>query len=106
MATYKANHREVARFLKSLMLKSAVEHEAERIADHLRATAPRGSGDDDADHYADHFRVETGFDVRERDRRAAFVINDSPYASVLELGSGHVKNPPQPITRFIAGARD
>lgn len=96
MATYKANHVEFAKLMKSDEVGEHVKGEAERLAAHLRATGPKRSGV-----YAGNFRVETGLDVLEQDRSAAYVINDTRYATVLEVGSWSIKYPPAPMTRAL-----
>jgi hypothetical protein len=106
MATYKANHFQFGRLMKSNGIGLLLRHEAEKLADHLRSTAPHSGGeDDDADHYADHFSVRTGLDIRKRDRAAAFVVNDSRYAIILEVGSKYIRNPPAPMTKALDAFR-
>lgn len=100
MATYKANHVGFARLMKSDEVGQHVKNEAERLAAHLRATAPR-SGTKTTDAYADNFKVETGLDILRRDRSAAFVYNDSRYATALEVGSWNIRNPPAPMTKAL-----
>jgi hypothetical protein len=73
-----------------------VHEEALNLAVHLEATVKKVSGE-----YARHFDIETGLDVMERDRPAAFVINTSDYATVLEVGSSRIKNPPMPMTKAL-----
>lgn len=100
MATYKANNVEFARFMKSDEIGQHIKTEAERLAAHLRATAPRGN-DPLKVRYADRFKVETGLDLLRRDRSAAFVYNDSRYATALEVGSWNIRNPPAPMTNVL-----
>lgn len=101
MAKYYPNNVEFARFIKSDEIGSFIKGQADRLAAHLRATAPRSNRPNKTDIYANHFRVETGLDVMRGDRSAAFVINDSPYATVLEVGSARITNPPQPMTKVL-----
>jgi hypothetical protein len=101
MAIYRPNNIEFGKMMKSDMIGQYVKDEAERLAAHLRATAPRGTEPKSGNRYADNFRVETGLDIRKRDRSAAFVINDSRYAVVLEVGSWNIKNPPAPMTKVL-----
>lgn len=96
MAKYRPNEFEFRRYMKSDDIGRFIKDEAERLAAHLRVTAPRQTGA-----YASRFRVETGLDLRRRDRSAAFVINDSDYATALEVGSWVIKNPPRPMTRVL-----
>lgn len=104
MATYKANHYQFGRLMKSDGVGIFVHVEAEKLANHLRATSPRSNRD--GDHYADHFEVRSGgLDIRERDRAAAFVVNDSRYAAVLEVGNARIKNPPAPMTKALNAFR-
>lgn len=101
MATYKANHVEFGKLMLSGGVGDLVKDEAGRLAAHLRSTAPRDTGE-----YASRFTVETGLDILERDRRAAFVVNDSPQATVLEVGSWNIKNPPMPMTKALDSSRE
>jgi hypothetical protein len=98
VATYKANHIEFAKFMKSDEIGRHIKDEAERLAEHLRATVKKVSGD-----YASSFKVESGLDVLKQDRSASFVINDSPYATALEVGSWTIRNPPAPMTKALDG---
>lgn len=100
MATYKPNRVQFGRLMKSDGVSRFVRHEAEKLAEHLRSTAPRVTGE-----YASNFKVSSGVDIRKRDRAAAFVINDSPYATVLEVGSARIKNPPAPLTNALRAFR-
>ena len=99
MATYRANHYQFALFMKSDEIGQHVKNEAERLAEHLRSVAPRRKA---LGSYADNFKVETGLDLLKRDRSAAFVYNDSRYATVLEVGSWNIKNPPAPMTNALS----
>lgn len=85
--------------MKSKDVRDVVESEANKMANHLETTAPRG----ETGVYASSFEVTTGLSDLKRDRAAAFVANTAPYATVLEVGAVWMKNPPQPITRFLAG---
>lgn len=97
MATYQANHYQFRRLMKSDEVGLYVQHEAERLADHLRSTSPIQTGE-----YVSQFHVESGgLDIRERDRAASFVVNDTPYAAILEAGSKTMKNPPAPMTNAL-----
>lgn len=96
MARYEANHFAFARFMKSDDVGQYMKKEAERLAAHLRATAPKQTGT-----YASNFKVETGLDVLRKDRSAAYVINDTRYATALEVGSWVIKNPPAPMTKAL-----
>jgi len=96
MATYSPNNVEFARLMKSDEVGRYMRGVAERLAGHLRATAPHRSGS-----YAAAFKVESGLDVRRKDRSASFVYNDSRYATALEVGSWNIKNPPRPMTRGL-----
>jgi hypothetical protein len=78
-----------------------VQGEGERLADHLRVTAPHVSGT-----YSESFKVTTGTDIRYQDRRAAFVINTAGYATVLEVGAAWMQNPPMPMTRVLDAFKD
>lgn len=104
MATYKANHVEFGRFMRSDEIGQHVKNEAERLATHLRATAPKGKPEgkpEGVGHYASSFHVETGLDVLRQDRSAAYVYNDSRYATALEVGSWNIRNPPAPMTKAL-----
>ncbi len=103
MATYSPNNVEFARLMKSDEVGRYVRGVAERLADHLRATAPRGTRNKkkNTTRYVDNFHVESGLDVRRKDRSASFVYNDSRYATALEVGSWNIKNPPRPMTRGL-----
>ena len=100
MATYKADHVGFARMMLSSGVARVVEEHAEALAEHLRATAPRVTGV-----YAGRFTVEKGLDILEGDRRAAFVVNDSPQATALEVGSWNISDPPMPMTRALTEFR-
>jgi hypothetical protein len=97
VATYQANHVEFARFMKSDEIGQHLKNEAERLAAHLRETAPRG----ETGVYAGNFKVATGLDILRRDRAAAFVYNDTRYATALEVGSWNIRNPPSPMTKAL-----
>lgn len=105
MATYRANPVGFARLMKSDEIGDHVKSEAEKMAEHLRTSAnaafqhPTGT-------YVSNFEVETGLDVLERDRSAAFVINDTAYATVLEVGAAWMRNPPQPMTKLLSSIKD
>lgn len=96
MATYQANHYQFARLMKSSDIRDFVRFEADRFAAHLAAVAPKDTGA-----YASNFKVATGLDILQRDRVAAFVYNDSAYATALEVGSWTIKNPPAPMTNAL-----
>ena len=96
MAVYEANHIEFGKFMLSRGIGDLVEDHAERLAAEMRATAPRVTGV-----YASKFSVESGLDVVNEDRRAAFVVNDARQATALEVGSYNIKNPPMPMTRVL-----
>lgn len=100
MARYEANHFAFARFMKSDDVGQYIKREAERLAAHLRAVAPR-SNTKTSGTYASNFKVETGLDVRKNARSAAFIINDTRYATALEVGSWVIKNPPAPMTKVL-----
>ena len=91
--------------MKSAMVRDYVKDEAERLAAHLRETAPR-SGTKATNAYADNFKVATGLDIRKKDRAAAFVYNDTRYATALEVGSWNIRNPPMPMTKALDAFRD
>lgn len=101
MAVYKANHIEFAKMMKSDMVGDHLRGEAERLAEHLRATAPRSTTSKHPGNYASNFKVATGLDILKKDRRAAFVYNDSRYATALEVGSWNIRNPPAPMTKAL-----
>lgn len=100
MATYQADHVAFARFMKSHEIGQHLKDEAERLAVHLRENAPKQTGA-----YASNFKVATGLDILRRDRRAAWVYNDSDYATVLEVGSATIRNPPAPMTKALDAFR-
>lgn len=102
MAVYEANRVEFSRFMKSDMIGDHIKDEAERLADHLRAVAPRG----ETGNYAASFKVATGLDILKKDRRAAYVYNDADYATALEVGSWNIRNPPAPMTKALDAFRD
>ena len=81
MATYKADNVGMARYLKSKELREACRQRAEDGAKHARRIAPKVSRE-----YASKIRVDTGFDLKKRDRVAAFIVAYAPYASVVEVG--------------------
>jgi hypothetical protein len=97
MALYKANNVGVGRLMLSNRIRHHVTNEAERMADHLRTTAPRGA----TGNYASRFTVQSGLDDLEQDRWAAYIVNDSRQATALEVGSYNIKNPPMPMTRAL-----
>lgn len=98
MAEYQADHVGFARLMKSDEVGRVVQREAEYLAAHLRATAPRDTGE-----YASKFYVESGLDILEQDRSASFVINDSRQATALEVGSWNIRNPSMPMTKALQG---
>lgn len=100
MATYKANHYQFARLMKSADIRTYLRVEAERFAAHLASSVKKVSGD-----YANSFKVATGFDIMRRDRVAAFVYNESRYATALEVGSWNIRNPPMPMTNALDAFR-
>lgn len=83
--------------MKSDEIASHIKLEAEKLALHLVSVAPWKTGE-----YATNFKVATGLDIMERDRSAAFVLNDSRYATALEVGSWNIKNPPAPMTKALS----
>lgn len=91
----------MARLLMSDEVQNFVENEGERLADHLRATAPHVTGT-----YSESFKVTTEKDIRFNDRWAAFVINTAAYATVLEVGAAWMQNPPMPMTRALDAFKD
>lgn len=101
MATYEADHIKFRRLMKSDEVGDHMKREAERLAAHLAGSAPHVTGA-----YASNFKVETGLDLMRRDRSAAFVYNDSRYATALEVGSWNIRNPPMPMTRALDAFRD
>jgi hypothetical protein len=106
MATYQANHVGFARLMKSDDVSLFVRKEATKLATHLRETAPRSKKKNrNALPYAEQFEVQSGLDIRERDRAAAFVVNKARYATVLEVGNARIKNPPRPMTNALNAFR-
>lgn len=101
MATYKADHVQFGRLMKSPDIREHLRGEAEKFAAHLAASAPRTALPKPAAHYADNFKVATGFDLLKRDRVAAFVYNDTRYATALEVGSWNIRNPPAVMTKAL-----
>lgn len=101
MATYRADHAQFALLMKSGDIGDLVENEAERLRAHLASTAPRSTEEKPGGHYADNFKVATGLDILRKDRRAAWVYNDSRYATALEVGSWNIRNPPAPMTKAL-----
>jgi hypothetical protein len=97
MARYRSNPVGFARYMLSPEIGDIARNGAEELAEHMRATAPRGR----TGVYASNFRVKDGVDVMRHDRRAAFVLNDSDYATALEVGSWTIRNPPMPMTRAL-----
>lgn len=72
----------------------------------LRANAPRSApgrkSGPDVQHYADNIRVvPVTVAVAQLPRAAVHIVADLPYASVLEHGNGHVKNPPRPLGHLL-----
>ena len=106
MATYRANNVEFARLMLSNMVGDHIKTEAERLRAHLQATAPRGKDPEKTSRYADNFKVETGLDILRQDRVAAFIYNDSRYATALEVGSWNIRNPPAPMTNVLSAFPD
>jgi hypothetical protein len=108
MATYQADHVKFRRLMKSDEIGRHIKMEAEKLRAHLEASAPRSS-DSDSDttvsHYADNFKVAMGLDILKKDRVAASIYNDSPYATALEVGSWNIRNPPMPMTKALDAFR-
>lgn len=96
MATYQADHVGFARLMLSREIGNLVERRAQEIAAVMRAEAPRQTG-----LYASNFTVQTGLDVVHQTRRAAYVVNDTRYATALEVGSWSIRNPPKPMTGVL-----
>lgn len=96
MAVYVADHVGFARLMKSDEIAIAVRVKAVEIMARMRATAPRDTGA-----YASNFSVESGLDLVNQDRGVSFIINDSDYATALEVGSWNIKNPPRPMARVL-----
>lgn len=101
MAVYEADHVGFARLMLSDEIGDTVRRRADEIAVEMRVSAPRGRRPRVGPEYASRFTVESGLDVVNEDRRAAFVINDAPYATALEVGSWNIRNPPMPMTRVL-----
>lgn len=76
---FKLNKRWAREFLKSQDVVDCALTKAEASKKHAESIAPRS--DKDHQHYADNFYVE----VSDRsDRRGARVVNNTPYAAVIE----------------------
>jgi hypothetical protein len=102
MATYEPDRVGFGRMMMGDEMGDLVVNVANQLAAEMRISAPRGSEPKMAgQRYADNFSVETGLDLAKEDRRAAFVVNDSRYATALEVGSWNIKNPPQPMLRTL-----
>lgn len=98
MAVYVADHVGFARLMKSDEIAVVIRRKAEVIAALMRVSAPHVTGA-----YAANFSVESGLDVARGERGVSFIINDSDYATALEVGSWNIRNPPQPMTRVLRG---
>lgn len=105
VAVYVADHVGFARLMLSDEIAATVRIKAEELAAEMRATAPRRTPPQHVSPYADNFKVESGLDILKQDRGAAFVVNDSRYATALEVGSWNISNPPRPMTRVLEGHR-
>lgn len=104
MARYRPNHREFAKFMNSDGPQDAAKTLAEHGADDLRRRATHHPGEDQSPHYVQSIRVDVGHVGRFRGseaRAAAFLVADVEYASLLEVGSKRIKNPPRWMTQTL-----
>jgi hypothetical protein len=109
MARYVENKAGFSKLAMGPKLREHMQKVGEFWASQLRTAAPRSRTGDktgaDARHYADSISVKSvvvGIGKKSPLPRAAVhIIADVPYASVLEHGNAHVKNPPRPMGHLL-----
>lgn len=81
---YKPDHAGLGQLMRSDGVKDVLRAHAEHGADLARAISPVRTGD-----YEASFHVETGEVSASGRRAAAFLINDSPHAVLVEWHDNH-----------------
>lgn len=109
MARYVENKAGFSRLAVGPKVREHMQKVGEFWASQLRASAPRSRIGDksgaDARHYADSISVNAVIALVGRKsplpRAGVHIVADVPYASVLEHGNAHVKNPPRPMGHLL-----
>jgi Bacteriophage HK97-gp10, putative tail-component len=104
VAIYKADHVEFAKLMHAPKIREALHDVAVDLRDEMVSHAPVGD-EPKVKRYINSFHIDMGLDVRKKDRVAAFIYNDVPYASLLETGSNTNWFPPMPMTKALASMR-
>lgn len=107
MARYVENKRGFGKLAMGPKVREHMQTVGEFWASQLRATAPRTrmKSGDDARHYADSVSVNAVIvNIGKKSplpRAAIHIVVSVPYASVLEHGNAHIKNPPRPLSHLL-----
>lgn len=109
MARYVENKAGFGKLAVGLKVREHMQRVGEFWAGQLRVSAPRskigGKSGSDARHYADSISVKPVIVAIGKKsplpRAGIHIVADVPYASVLEHGNAHVKNPPRPMGHLL-----